>query len=461
MQFNRKYVSFAALVGLIFVGVSLTVSLYLSQLLWHKQDWIYPGDFFATLRDSHMVLWGGYGILYSAGSALVAPPLGALSLTPLAFIIDKLGLIEPFPYLLARPSAWPISLFYMGLFMSFWAYCGLLFADRFVQEVRQRYLVVIASSIGAWFVLFPWGHPEDLVSLALCLIAFLRMEENKLTQASYLAGIAIGFQPLAVLFLAPLWIIRIRSIKTFVRTSLRVAFVPVLIMVPILLADPKVAITTLVHQPNFPKINHVTVLGLAALSSKASIPAGPLRITMVGIAILIGLFVRNREEFTIESWKRTFFACTAALSLRVFLEPVMVPYYVVPFAVFGMFLLPEKTKIRAFYLAVVLLLALLLEAVSSLRIETLIYTLILDMTSLVLMGVIAMGVLADSAIDVDHLRHPGHLELLLRPDPPAIDEAYQTRREGSSGESGRFGIRNASGEFAKYSSLFSDQERKR
>ncbi|CAG4931265.1 unnamed protein product, partial [Acidithrix sp. C25] len=46
---------------LLFVSLALCATFFYAELFFGKRSWIYSGDLFATLRDSHMILWGDMG----------------------------------------------------------------------------------------------------------------------------------------------------------------------------------------------------------------------------------------------------------------------------------------------------------------------------------------------------------------------------------------------------------------
>ncbi len=395
MSLKKKQLSFSILISVLFLGVSYSVSFFLPSLLWHVPSWLYPEDLFATLRDAHMILWGGYGIIYSGGSGLLAPPLGPLVLTPLAYLIDAFKLLEPYPQPFPDPTAWPLALAYLAPFLGIWTYNVLRFYERHIGTDRFGFVLTGITTIGAGFVLFPWGHPEDLIALTLCLVIFERLEDDRITSASYIAGIALSFQPFVVLFLIPLWVLRIRSMRVFLSSFARVIFIPALLYAPTLLADFKATLAATVHQPNFPRIDHLTILGLLTLS-KGQVMAGPLRIIMVLAAIAIGFIGKSRLDLFTQSWREVFLVSTVALSLRIWLEPVMVPYYAVPFLVFAMLLVPTQKRMRLTYLFVSGALCFAVIFAASLGLVPLQYTVILYLATLATIAALFQAAMLDN-----------------------------------------------------------------
>ena len=386
---------FSTCTALVFLAVSYVVSFYLPLYLWHKNSWLYPVDLYATLRDAHMILWGGYSVIYSIGSGLIAPPLGALSLTPLAFLIDVFKLFEPFPFSMPFPSAWPVSLAYLGLYQAAWAYSVITFYEKYCGIGKGAYVFSFIVSLCGAYLLFPWGHPEDIVALLLCVSIFILIDDGKIVKASYLTGLALGFQPFALLFLIPLWIIKAPNISSLLRSSMRIAIIPVTLYVPILIADSKSTLQVLLHQPNFPKVDHLTIVGRLAQISSGAVPAGPFRGVMIALAVVVGVWGRRYFAKRTPDWRAVFFVCVFSLSLRIIFEPVMVPYYVVAFGVLGMFLAPSQLRLKIVYMGVTVSLFVLILAASSMRLVALQYSLILYAATFAMIGVFGTGVLVE------------------------------------------------------------------
>ena len=328
---RRRDLRFSALVTVGYLVMAYLVVLGAEPILHGRNLWVYSGDFFATLRGAHMILWGGYGLLYSSSNGLIAPPLGALSLVPFAEFSALGNFVEPYPYAFANPTIWLYAVAYMGFFVFAWSYSALRVLRLIISGERRNRIVVVASTLVAGFILIPWGHPEDLAAVALCLWAFQKIAVGAYRPAGYYAGAALAFQPLAILFLIPLFIIGIRRLTEFVPASVRAALVPLAMMLPAFLASPSASINSWFSQPNFPKVDHLTLLGLLAASKAAGVPAGLYRLGMLGIVATGALLIRYRLGKSLLSPRQLLVVCGLGLSVRALIEPVIVPYYLTPF----------------------------------------------------------------------------------------------------------------------------------
>ena len=328
---RRRDLSFSALVTVGYLLLAYSVVLGAEPILHGRNLWVYSGDFFATLRGAHMILWGGYGLLYSSSNGLIAPPLGALSLVPFAEFSALGNFVEPYPYAFANPTIWLYAVAYMGFFVFAWSYSAMRMLRLIIPGERRNRIVVVASTLIAGFILIPWGHPEDLAAVALCLWAFQKVAMGAYRPAGYYAGAALAFQPLAILFLIPLFIIGIRRLTEFVPASVRAALVPLVMMLPAFLAAPSASVDSWFSQPNFPKIDHLTLLGLVAVSKATGVPAGLYRLGMLGIVATGALLMRHRLGKKTLSPRQLLVVCGLGLSVRALFEPVIVPYYLTPF----------------------------------------------------------------------------------------------------------------------------------
>ena len=327
----RSDVWFSILLAVAFLVVAYALSLGLSAVVPSAHGWVYSGDLFATLRDAHMILWGGYGILYSSGNGLIAPPLGALSLVPLAELSSLLGLVEPYPQPFADPIIWLYALGYMGIFAFVWALAAKRLLGVIAPGMSHSKVVVASSLAVAGYVLFPWGHPEDLAAVALCFFAFNAFSRQSFAVGAYLAGFAVGFQPLALLFLIPMFLICLPGFKPLGAAVARAALVPAVLLAPAFVASPTQSLQAVLHQPNFPTVDHLTIWGVVLGSHGKVFAAGEMRLAMV-LAVLVASIVARRVHA-----RRAFrpqqivILCALGLSLRAFFEPVIVAYYLAPF----------------------------------------------------------------------------------------------------------------------------------
>ncbi|MDA8195973.1 MAG: hypothetical protein M0019_01965 [Actinomycetota bacterium] len=297
-----------------------------------SHGWIYSLDFFAELRDAHLILWGGYQLLYSSGTGLVVPPLGPLSLTPLAFISSAFGLVEPFPYPIPRPTVLLVAIPYLAIYATLFFYAVRRFVLRFANA--KNLFIEVCATLVASFALMPWGHVEDVAAVAFAILGYVKLSEGKLRSSSYLFGVAIAFQPFAVLFVIPTLFMLVHKYRDCVTALVRAAMPTFMVYIPLFVTSPSATISTLLHQNNFPAVDHLTVVGLLIEQRNRPIAAGPLRLLLVVFVIAASLILRNLRRDSIHSYGEVFLIVGLISAGRIFVEPVMVPYYVVPTMVY-------------------------------------------------------------------------------------------------------------------------------
>ncbi len=304
------------------------VSMVVNPLFVKHHMWMYSMDFFAEMRDAHLITWGGYQLLYSSGTGLVVPPLGPLSLTPLAALSSMLGLVEPFPYPLVNPSVMFIAIPYFALFATLFFYAARRFTARF-GTTKSLMLELIATTVAS-FTLMPWGHIEDVAAMAFVLLGFVSLSKANYRSSSYLFGVAIAFQPFALLFVVPSILILVRSGRESVIALLRAAIPTFVVYFPLLITSPTSTLHTLMHQNNYPSVDHLTVVGLSIEGRSKVIAAGPPRLLLVLLTVGISLCIRYARRPSIRSYGEVFLIVSLISAARIFFEPVMVPYYIVP-----------------------------------------------------------------------------------------------------------------------------------
>lgn len=326
------------LLALLYVGSGLAYSFLWPPVVNGLHAWATPTDLWATLRDAQWISWGGFGAVYAAHAGLVALPGLPLLLAPIALLVDRLGLTTGFPLALARPSAWyvvgPIALL-LG-FSPVVAVASLL---RTLGASRRRQAAVAAvSTVLCWPVVALWGHPEDAISLALSGFALGAILSGRRRAAAWLLGLALAFQPVAILGLPVLTagVYRLapgggasgglRRVAAFLG---RAAVLPGLLLFAAIGAAPRSSLRALVAEPNFPRLDWATPwVTLAPSLGHGEVAAGPGRLLAVVAAVGLGLLAVRRGRPAELVW-----LTGTACALRPLLEAVMVPYYVLPGAV--------------------------------------------------------------------------------------------------------------------------------
>ena len=310
----------------VFVAVSMAYSFWWGPVIHHQPGWVVPGDIWSTFRAAHWVGWGSLGSVYGSDTQLVTFPGIAVLLAPVAMISGALGLSESIaPVFLAHPTSWyllgpAILLLGSSCLLSFDAAAEEMGVDR-----PRRALLCLVEAVVIFQVLTIWGHPEDMVALALALYALLAMVRRLWTLSAWLWGVAIVVQPL-VLLLLPLAFVRTpadRRVRLCVIAALPSA---VLVGTP-MLTDWGATSKVLFQQANFEYLDHATPwVALSPRLSDVSVGAGPGR--LIAVAASVGLAVlasRRRPSVAGLIW-----LSAVALSLRCFFEAVMVSFYLGP-----------------------------------------------------------------------------------------------------------------------------------
>ncbi len=349
----RSDVVLSAIIAIGFLVVSLGISTG-AQLFFPLHGWLYAADFFALMRDAHMILWGGFGIFYSPGIGQTPHPLGAISLVPLAEFSSLMHYIEPFPYPLSRPVIWLWGLGYMSIYLFIYVLAATSAYRRLGLPESRRGWVAGSSAILAAFCLFPWGHPEDVAAMALALFAFVDLREGRTTRGAYLAGAAAAFQPLTLLFLMPLALIQVRGLSRLASFIARAVVIPLAVALPAMAGNFSSSLSAILSEPQSARLrfNRPTLWDSLLQFHHDQISTGWFRVAMLLIALGVGIVLRIAWRKRQVDARTLLVVCTAGLALRAFLEPTQVAYYLSPYLAFGAIaLVGTASRPRIFALA--------------------------------------------------------------------------------------------------------------
>jgi hypothetical protein len=349
----------AAALAIVVTGMSFTLwwapVVKLSAVWWRPGPgaagkWIVPGDIWVTMRAAHVVAWGGEGILYQNAHGFITFPAIAVVLAPVAMLCSALHLSESFPLPLAHPTAWllvgPVE---MAIGSSVLFALGAV-ARRLGVPRRRRVALVWLEAAVVWPAVAMWGHPEDLVALAVALYALVALLDRRCLRAAGLFGAALAFQPLVLLMLPVAF--ACTPVRRWLTASAAMILPAAALLAAPLLWTWHTTTHNLVDQPTFPTTMHATpwvrlspVLRRAqAFWAKAPsrtprgspvkvlehvgevVAGGPSRIFAVVCAVLIGWYVARRRP------PAPTIVCLVALALclRCVFEAVMIGYYVIP-----------------------------------------------------------------------------------------------------------------------------------
>ena len=200
------------------------------------------------------------------------------------------------------------------------------------------------SGVGVADVTIFWGHPEVCISLALVMWAALTVErggEAALTRAAWLLGIAIAFQPLAILGVAP--VLARYPWRTWLRLSWRIVLPSVALLIAPFAASASHTWFIQVHEPFQPRYTSRTPLTNRPPHSRPGVRGGgPTRALSTVLGIALGLVVcRRRHSLAI-----VLFIIAVAFYIRLLLESELNGYYFWPVIGLGLLLAMRTGWVR-------------------------------------------------------------------------------------------------------------------
>ena len=174
---------------LTFVIVSIVYSLWWNPVVHHSHDWVIPGDIWSTFRAAHWVGWGDIGGIYGGDTQLVTFPGIAVILAPLAMVSGALGLGESHaPIFNSQPTSWLL----LGPAILLLGSSCLVALDAMAEELavtrRRRIVLSFMESVVVFQVVTLWGHPEDMLALALALYALMATFRGRWSLSGWLWG---------------------------------------------------------------------------------------------------------------------------------------------------------------------------------------------------------------------------------------------------------------------------------
>lgn len=338
--------------GAAIVVVGMVFSLTWGPVVRHLSTWVTPADLWGTVREAHVVAWGGEGILYQArATGFITLPGIAVLLAPVSMVSSALHLTESYPLMLNHPTAW---LLFGPIEMALGS--AVLFpfdtlARRLGVTRGRRVLLMWVEAAIVWPAVVLWGHPEDLVALTFALYGLMDAFDGRWTRSAALFAVAVAFQPLTLLVL-PLAFAYVPA-RVWLRSAAIVALPSALLLIAPLVHAWATTTYALVDQPTYPTLLHATpwlalspILQHASTSGAVSLehtvaggtvatmarPAletvagGPSRLLAVAASIGIAVYVGRRRptELTV-----VWLAALAFSTWCVF-EAVLLPYYLVP-----------------------------------------------------------------------------------------------------------------------------------
>jgi hypothetical protein len=287
-----------------------------------------PSDLWSSATSSSAILRGDFSGIYYRDASLTSPPALEFLLAPVLALGHALGLA---PHL--RGKGEPLSLWLvLGPAAALIGSTALFALDAIARcwrmSERSRLALALTGGLGVANVVFDWGHPEDCAALALVLWAALVLTRDgarSLPKVSWLLGLAVAFQPLALLGVIP--ILARFAWRAWLRSSWRLVVPSLLVLALPLLFSFRRTLFVLIRQPFQPKYisftpltNHAPTLGIGVLGG------GPTRMISTALGAFLAFIVcRKRHDLG-----TVLFVMTVAFVLRLLFETELNWYYFWP-----------------------------------------------------------------------------------------------------------------------------------
>ena len=301
------------------VAVGLFVGFPLGPLVgWH--GWIVPGDVWLSFEGGRYFVWGDF----AGGLHYVSAPGTAVLFAPPAWAATRAGLVAAFPFPLRHPSAWLAIDPYVLVASATVVPAVDHLAGRLALRGRRRVALLWLTALFALPVACLWGHPEDVVAMALVMVGTASAVDGRWSRVGWIFGIALVMQPLSLLFLPA--VLALSGPRTWIRVLWRVPVLTALVMAVPLLATGGDA-RRFVGEPDAVHLNFPTpVLWISPASGHGLVSALPARAVVPAAAVAIGLWAWRRKATPLQ----VVWCGAAAGAFRFLVEPATSPYYLWP-----------------------------------------------------------------------------------------------------------------------------------
>jgi hypothetical protein len=355
-------------ISVAYVAIGMAYEFRWGPIVRHvPSSWIAPGDLMSDYGTAIQFAQGHFSNVYAPGRGFLSYPGLLVAFAPLAAInnvfnghwinVKVNGVVVAHPQVFVAPHL-PSAFWYQGnlgpntthgveqviqaqaypllIFLTLFYSCFALFAcDALAERLQvpraRRAVLAIAEAVVLWNVTIIFGHPEDAVAVAFAIYALIFAFDERFVGAAWLFGLALAFQPLAIVTLPILLAIagRKRAVAMVVRGVVPAA----LVTAPPLFASIHNAFHALISQPTFPEVSSAhrtpwTFLApkLGGTGKGTMVGGGLPRLAVLALAAGFGWWARRwRERPEMLAW-----AVGVAFAFRVLLETVMYSYYVWP-----------------------------------------------------------------------------------------------------------------------------------
>lgn len=271
---------------------------------------------------------GHWSAVYAPPSQLESPPGLEFVLAPLMGVGHSLGLSST----AAAGHTYTVWLLLLPVVATILAASVLFALDaiarRWGYSDGKRLALSAVAGLGVVSSAAFWGHPEDCVALAFVLWAALvvdRGASNAVIRTGWLLGIAVAFQPLALLAVAP--IVARFGVRDLCRVAWRLAVPSLVLVLPELIASRARTLHALIEQPNNPWRLSVTPFShLSRALGHGMYSGSTMRMVATLIAVALGILVCRRRH----DLQTVLFVMALAFTIRVLLENELLGLYFFP-----------------------------------------------------------------------------------------------------------------------------------
>jgi hypothetical protein len=342
---------------MLFCGAAVAFIFLWDPLVHGTRQWATNGDIWTTFQVAGRVAHGHVGTIYrSYPDHFVTFPGIVFLLAPVAALASGLNLsVDTFTpdHVVSHPGAWIVLALVVLAISSIPLLACDAVADRMGVSTRRRLALGLGEAVALWGATMVWGHPEDAVALGLSLFALLFGIDRRWNGAAWLFGLAVAFQPLALVTF-PLFLV-ILAPRRWLGWTARAAVPVGAVLLGPLVANFHQTAKTLLQQPGFPDSAARPTPWTALAPHLGSAPgvgltvaAGPGRVVLIVVACVVAWWARRwRDRPEMLVW--TF---ALLLALRPLTESVMLPYYLYPGLAVGL-LAASRSESWRFGLAVV------------------------------------------------------------------------------------------------------------
>jgi len=310
----------------IIVAAGLVYTVAWSALARH--GWQSVSDLWNSAGIGLAIAHGHWAAVYGPGSQLDAPPGLECALAPFMALGHALGLRTAAEMHHGYVAFWLVLAPFATILASSALFALDAAARRWAFSERRRLALSLVAGLGVVSAVVFWGHPEDCVALAFVVWAALAVERDGaggLARAGWLLGIAVAFQPLALLAAAP--VVARFGRRVLPPLACRLALPSIVVVLPALVTHAGQTLHRIVDQPSFPADASSTPFShLARSLGNGMYDGGTLRLAATVAAVALGwVACRHRHDLP-----TVLFVMAVAFTIRVVLETELLGYYFFP-----------------------------------------------------------------------------------------------------------------------------------